>query len=240
MANAFQNLSNLTSSKTTQGLEIYGISPVKQGNPRVRQWICVCSVAFVLCLSYLGNTHADSPKAEKIRHQLMEILSLREAIREKSDQAIVMRSQLEENMTELKKEIENEQIHLELTSYQKAIRSPRVYYDLKLIQQLLAYILKFDEKIGDLKAGAERLEFLYQLADDDLRIVETLNDMEVEDLMNQINSVIREQAPKASSSFFDVNEIDLRKLEKIWDEIASPKELMTFKGFKGPRGQGFE
>ena len=219
MANASQNLSSLTSSKTTQDLEIHGRSGITQRNPRVKQWICIFSVSIILCISYLGNIHADSPKAEKIRNRLMDILSLREAIREKNDQAVGMRSQLEENMTELKKEIENEQIHLGLTSYQEAIRSPRVYYDLKLIQQLLAYTWKFDQKIEDLKVGSERLEFLYQLGDDDLRIVETLNDMEVEDLMNQIDNVIREQAPKAGNSFFDVDEIDLPELEKIWNEI---------------------
>jgi hypothetical protein len=223
MANASQNLSGLTSSKTTQGLEIHGINRIMQGNPKIKQWICVCSISFILLISHLGNTHADNPKAEKIRYRLMEILSLREAIGEKNDQAVAMRSQLEEYMTELKKEIEDEQIRSGLTSYHEAIRSPRVYYDLKLIQQLLAYILEFNEKIEDLRVGAERLEFIYQLADDDLRIVETLNDMEVEDLMNQINNVLREHAPKTSNSFFDVNEIDLSDLEKIWDEIIKKR-----------------
>ena len=188
-----------------------------------KPWICIWSFSFMLLILFSGNIHAGNPKSEKIRNKMIEILSLSEAILEKNVRAMRIRSQLEEQMRALKKEIEDELKRLGISSYQEAIHSPRIYYDLKLVQQLLAYILKFNEKIADLQFGSERLKFLYQQADDELKIVETLNDIEAEDLMNQIGRVIREHAPEAGNSFFDVKNIVLTDPEKVWDEAVGKR-----------------
>jgi len=188
-----------------------------------KQWICIWSFSFMLLILLSGDIHAANPKSEKIRNKMIEILSLTETILEKNVRAMRMRSRLEEQMAALKKEIEGERKRLGISSYREAIHAPRIYYDLKLVQLLLAYILKFNERIADLQFSSERLKFLYQQADDELKIAETLNDIEAEDLMNQIDNVVREHAPEAGNSFFDVKDVVLTNPEKIWDEIVNKR-----------------
>jgi hypothetical protein len=184
-----------------------------------RKLIYISSLVFIIFLICPGKVSADNPKAEMIRNGMMEILSLVDTFREKNEQAIMIRSHLEEQLGALSKEMEDEQKRLRIISYQEAVRSPRIYYDLKLAQKLFAYISIFNEKIRDLQIAIEKLNFLYQRAGDDLRIVETLNDLEVEGLTDQMTTLLHEYAREANDFLFDADDIVLRDPERIWNEM---------------------
>jgi uncharacterized phage infection (PIP) family protein YhgE len=170
------------------------------------------------------NVLASSPKADIIRQKLAEISAVREKMAEKEAQATKMRRKLKEQLKEFKEEIKNEQKRLGIATYEGAIRFPRINYNLRLIQQLLAYISKLDEQIVYYQTSNGNLEFLVQQADDDLRIVETLNDMKVEDLANQIDQVLRRHIPGANKLLIDTEGMVFSAPEKIWNEVIEGKK----------------
>ena len=127
--------------------------------------------------------------------------------------------QLNQKVGELEKEIKFEKEQLQIKSYLKAIRIPRIEFDLKLIQLLIGYIYGINEKISSFQNGYQTLVFFQQQVKDDLRMIKTLNDMEIDKLITQINSVLDEILPELSKPVFDAQSIPMKDTEKIWNEI---------------------
>ena len=63
--------------------------------------------------------------------------------------------------------------------------------------------------------------FLYQLAEDDLRILETLNDMKIESVMDQMNEISAKYQSAASRLVIESDGIVLNPPEDIWEGIIS-------------------
>ena len=108
---------------------------------------------------------------------------------------------------------------MQVESYLKAVRNPRIEFNLKLIQLLFGYITGLTEKIGYFQNGYQTLNFFRQQAQDDLLMIKTLNDMEIDKLIAQINSVLDEFIPELGQPIFDINNIPAKNTEKIWNEI---------------------
>ena len=58
-----------------------------------------------------------------------------------------------------------------------------------------------------------------QQAQDDLLMIKTLNDLEVDKLIAQINSALDEYTPETTKPLFDVDGVSLKDTEQIWNEI---------------------
>ena len=130
-------------------------------------------------------------------------------------------AKLKQKIIELKKEIKRERRRSSITSCQEAIRNPRVDYNIKLIQKILVYISRLNEKVQYLDIAGEELAFLYRQAEDDLKILETLSDMKIEKLMGQINQTTHKYQSEAKGLSIDVNGIILSPPEEIWNSIIS-------------------
>ena len=133
--------------------------------------------------------------------------------------------QLKQKVDELEKEIKQEKEQLQIESYLKAIRNPRIEFNLKLIQLLFGYITGLTEKIGYFQNGYHTLDFFRQQAQDDLLMIKTLNDMEVDSLIAQINSVLDEFIPELGKPIFDTSDIPSKDTEKIWNEIIQQQNV---------------
>jgi len=64
------------------------------------------------------------------------------------------------------------------------------------------------------------LDFFSQQVQDDLLMIKTLNDLETDKLIAQINSVLDEYIPEIDKPMFDVEGISLEDTEKIWNELS--------------------
>ena len=71
-------------------------------------------------------------------------------------------AKLKQKIIELKKEIKKERRRSSITSFQEAIRNPRVGYNIKLIEKILVYTSGLHEKVQYLDIAGEELAFLYQ------------------------------------------------------------------------------
>jgi hypothetical protein len=63
------------------------------------------------------------------------------------------------------------------------------------------------------------LNFFFQQAQDDLLMIKTLDDLETDKLIAQINEVLDEYIPETSKPMFDVNDVPLKDTQQIWQEI---------------------
>lgn len=188
---------------------------------KLRLRIDVCLYAFMIFLLLPANVPASNPKTIELRNKMSEILSLREKLTAKQAQAFQLCEKLKGTMRTLEEEIKVEERSLKIESYHEAIRSPRIHSNIKLIQKLLTYILALDGKIQYLRIGAEELKFLYRQAEDDQKILETLNDMEIQELMDQITQISEKYHSEANKLLIDGNGIVLTPPEVIWRNISN-------------------
>jgi len=167
-----------------------------------------------------GPNYASEHKTTELNRKIAEISSLQQGLSQKISLVMQKQEQLEQKVDELEKEIHHEKEQMQIESYLKAIRNPRIEFNLKLIQLLLGYITGLTEKISYFQNGYQTLDFFRQQAQDDLLMIQTLNDMEIVNLIAQINSAFDEFIPELSRPVFDTNEIPLKDTEKIWNEIT--------------------
>jgi len=182
--------------------------------------ICFCAAAMMVVLSGYETIYASSAKAAELRKKLVEITSLQQALNGKLSQAVDKREQFKEKMNLLKTEIIEEKDQRKIETYQTAILNHRIDYNLKLIQLLLGYITRLNEKIIYFQTGNEMLAFYFGQVQDDLLMIKTLNDLEIDKLIAQINLLLDEFIPQADKPMFDVNDIPQKDTEQIWNEIT--------------------
>lgn len=188
---------------------------------KLRQKNRIWGLFFIILLLLPGNILANNFKLSDLTNKMAEISSLRDKVIQRQAQASKLIKQLSQTMVDLKEEIKGEKRKLRITSCQEAIRNPRVDYNIKLIQKILVYISRLNEKIQYLDIASEELAFLYQQAEDDLKILETLSDMKIEKLMGQINQTTHKYQSEANRLVIDSDGIVLSPPEEIWESIMS-------------------
>lgn len=173
----------------------------------------------IIILMNTIHSSAQSPASDLLRAKLSDIVILREKIAEKKHQVVDIFNQLKEQEKVLVKEIIKEQNQAGLVSYETVHQCPRIYYDIKLIRQLKAYIEKIEEKIIFFQLSDEKLIFLYQQADDDLKIIQALNNIKVNDLIERINILTVHINAEIDKKFINTDELVFGTQEALWDEI---------------------
>jgi septal ring factor EnvC (AmiA/AmiB activator) len=189
-----------------------------------KQLICSSLTALMIYLLLCGPNYASEQKTTELNRKMAEISSLQQGLSKKIALVMQKQEQLRQKVDELEKEIKLEKAQLQTESYLKAIRNPRIEFNLKLIQLLFGYITGLSDKISHFQNGYETLDFFQQQAQDDLLMIKTLNDMEIDELIAQINSVLDEFIPELDKPVFDTNDIPSKDTEKIWNEIIQPQK----------------
>ena len=189
-----------------------------------KQLIGSSLAALMIYLLLCGPNYASEQKTTELNRKMAEISSLQQGLSKKIALVMQKQEQLRQKVDELEKEIKLEKAQLQTESYLKAIRNPRIEFNLKLIQLLFGYITGLTDKISHFQNGYETLDFFQQQARDDLLMIQTLNDMEIDELIAQINSVLDEFIPELDKPVFDTNDIPSKDTEKIWNEIIQPQK----------------
>lgn len=169
-----------------------------------------------------GSAQATGYKTTELNRKMAEISSLQHDLSAKLTLATEKKKQLKLKAEALKDEIRQEKDQLKIDSFQKATLSPRIDYNLKLIQLLLGYVARLEDKILYIQNGHETLRYYFQQAQDDLLMIKTLNDLEVDKLIAQINSALDEFTPETSRPLFDADSVILKDAEQIWQDIIGP------------------
>lgn len=190
-----------------------------------KNWICRSLAALMIYLLLCGPNYASEQKTTELNLKMAEISSLQQSLSQKISLVMQKQEQLKQKVADLEKEIKQEEEQFQIGSYLKAIRNPRIEFNLKLIQLLFGYITGLSEKIGYFQNGYHTLDFYRQQAQDDLLMIKTLNDMEVDSLIAQINSVLDEFNTELGKPIFDTSDIPAKDTEKIWNEIIQQQNV---------------
>jgi hypothetical protein len=186
----------------------------------------------LLVLSVLSSPAvASSRKKAALEQKSVEISALQVKIIDKIDQALEMHIFLQKRLNELQDEIKIEKNRFRIKGHEAPLENLRINYDLNLIQHLRAYIAQLDERIAYFEAGNERLKFYLCQIKDEIAIINTLKDMEIENLVDRIDTVLDEFIPETQKPIFDALNIGLMPIEQVWNEIiAKPIETTIFSG----------
>ncbi len=188
-----------------------------------KQLYVICAIIIISFWGF-GSVYGTGNKSTELKLKLDEITALQQNLTGKIKLASEKKALLQEKTEALEREIIDQKDELQIDNYQRAVLNPRIDYNLKLIQLLHGYISRLDEKITYFQIGQATLNFFYRQAQDDLLMIKTLNDLEIDKLIAQINEVLDEYIPATGKPLFDVNDVPLKDTEKIWNELPRATE----------------
>jgi len=181
-----------------------------------------CCLLSLLVLSIFSNpAAASSHKTAALEQKSVEISALRVKIIDKIDQGIEMRIFLQKRLNVFRDEIKIEQNRFGLTGPEAPLENLRINYNLNLIQHLRAYIGRLDERIAYFETGNERLKFFLRQIKDEIAIINTLKDLEIENLIDRIDTVRDEFMPEIQKPIFDAFDLRLMPTDRVWSEIIT-------------------
>lgn len=173
----------------------------------------------VLVLLVLPSTAAADNNAERLRETMADIALLKGQMAQRKTDADGIRdalsAQLEAIETEARREWQEKRINTEA----EALKNPRLLYDLMLMAEIQAYIRRYTQKIGDYRVACDRLSYLYQQADDDLKIVSTLSGMKIDALVSQADKILDGYLPEAQTIVIQPDKLTIEAPEKMWEAL---------------------
>ncbi|MDA8141773.1 MAG: hypothetical protein M0036_24270 [Desulfobacteraceae bacterium] len=163
-----------------------------------------------------------NPKQEELERKIADLALLQQQLGDRLAQAQAMRSSLNEQQTELASEIRTLAKSLKVETLQQADQHLRLHYNLHLLRTILTYMDELDNKIQYYQSGRERLSYLGSLAQDDIRMIATMNDLKIDALTTQISLVINRYLPEAHIMQIDPQQITIMPVQRVWERIMQP------------------
>ena len=170
-----------------------------------------------------GPIMADNTKTAALNRKISEISLARKDIAQKISHATDIRNQLQQQMEELIGEIISEKKLHQLQTFQDAVKNLRIDFDLKLVQQLRGYIQSINTRIAYFENADDTLDYYSRQIQDDLQIIKTLNDFEVDHLIGLINAALDEYIPETNKYMINIQVVQWIDSEKLWCEITDTK-----------------
>jgi hypothetical protein len=173
----------------------------------------------VILLMMLPSTVVANAKGEHLRQTMADIALLSGQLAQRKADAAGIRDGLSTRFQELKTEALRECQEKGITTDADALDNPRIFYDLKLMAEIQAYMDRYTEKMGYYRLACDRLSYLYQQADDDLKIVTALSGMKIDALISQAEKILNDYLPDAQTLVVQPGTLTVDPPEKIWDRL---------------------
>jgi hypothetical protein len=160
-------------------------------------------LALLLVLMSLSSVVGANEKGEQLRRTMAEIALLNSQMTQRKADATGIREALSARLEEIKSEALQVLRENKITTPADALENPRVFYNLLLMAEIEAYVGRYTQKIGYYRVACDRLSYLYQQADDDLKIVNTLSDLKIDALVAQTEKILDSYLPEAQTLVID-------------------------------------
>lgn len=162
-----------------------------------------------------------SHKADDLRRKMSEISDMQELMASKIEYAVALRADLIAKKRQLVDEIRDEHERQSIKDYNAAVQNPRVRFNLKLVQRSSVYISKLTDRIAFFKSGTAKLGYVYRQAEDDLKMIQTLDDMMVDELMSHINRLLTEFRLEIEKKLISVRQMTPESDVRIYNDILA-------------------
>ena len=172
-----------------------------------------------LVLLALPVTAAGNAKGDLLRRTMADIALLNGQMAQRKMDAAEIRDALLVRLDKIKTEVSRELQKKEIETEAEALSYPRLLYDLMLIAEIQAYIDRYKQKIGHYRLAYDRLSYLYQQADDDLKIINTLSDLKIDALIAQVDKILAGYLPDAQTLVIHPDNLTIEAPQKIWKAL---------------------
>ena len=174
----------------------------------------------VLCalLIWTAPSYANG-KIIELKQKIADVTLLDQQLHDRYDQVVTIQADLKNQKKNYEAEISILAKSLQITSYEDASQQFRIRYNLELLRTINAYLDELDIKLLFYQSGQNRLQYLKQMAEDDIKMISTINDMKIEALVTQISLVVSRYLPEAHVIQIDVDNIVKPASRTIWNEI---------------------
>ncbi|PID40941.1 MAG: hypothetical protein CR984_00620 [Proteobacteria bacterium] len=153
------------------------------------QFVCRCLLPVIVLLTSVQAAPANT-KGDQLRRIMADISLLNKQMTQRKNDAVDIRAALFKRLKEIRTEAKNEMQANNVKTTKQARQISRLWLDLVLIGEIQAYITGYTRRINHYRVACDRLSYLYQQADDDLKIIEALSDMKIEALVAQTQKIL--------------------------------------------------
>jgi hypothetical protein len=172
-------------------------------------------LGLLLVLLLFSMAAAAEDKGEQLRRSMAEIALLNGQMAQRKADAVSIREALSIKLKKLESEALQVLGENKIRTQIDALEHPRIYYNLLLMAEIEAYINRYTEKIAYYRVACDRLSYLYQQADDDLKIVNTLSDLKIDALISQTEKILDGYLPDAQTIVINPATLAVVKPEKF-------------------------
>jgi hypothetical protein len=162
-------------------------------------------------------------EADELRQKIADIGLLKEQLTDRIQQAEGVLAALLTQQRNLVDEVRLLQKSYDMKSYEQVKNFDRARYNIELLRSLTAYADAFTQKIQFYHAGYDKLTYLRQSAQDDIKMIQTMNNFEIDALTTQISLVINTYLRQAHVIQIDPEKIELPSSESVWKKIIQKK-----------------
>lgn len=185
-------------------------------------------ILVTLCLGAMATIApaAQMPaptKAQQLKQKIADIALLQQQLQDRSETAEYILNELLVQRNDIVSEIRILVKSLNIRSLEQARNHHRIHYNIELLRLLVAYIDEFDAKVQLYRTGFDKLTYLHQLANDDIRMVSALSDFQVDALTTQISLVINRYMPEAHTIQIDPRHVLKASDQSVWEAIVKGK-----------------
>jgi hypothetical protein len=185
-------------------------------------------ILLTLCLGVMPSIASAaqmpvSSKAQQLQQKIADITLLQQQLQDRSKKAEYILNELLVQRNDIVSEIRILVRSLNIQSLEQARKHHRIHYNIELLRLLVAYIDEFDTKVSQYRTGFDKLTYLHQLASDDMRMVSTLSDFQIDALTTQISLVINRYMPEAHTIQIDPRHVLKASDQSVWEAIVKGK-----------------
>lgn len=164
---------------------------------------------------------AANSKTEELQRKIADIRLLQQQLEDRRQQAETVLKSLSVQQGNLASEVRLLQRSFDFKSYQQVQNNDRARYNIELLRNILAYSEAFFKKIKIYQTGNDKLNYLLELAEDDIKMMRTLSDFQIDALATQISLVINKYLHEAHIIQIDPKNIKPPSPEKVWEGIVA-------------------
>jgi len=186
--------------------------------PSKRNLLKVVLTIAGLLLTAPGTIQANE-NGDQLRRTMADISLLNGQLAQRKADAAHMREELASRLKAIKLEIREKVRETGVENVNEAMQNPRIRFDLRLMAEIQAYMDQYARKIRYYRVACDRLSYLYQQADDDLKIVNTLSGMKIDALVSQTEMILSAYLPDAQTLVIHPADMVVESPETVWGTL---------------------
>jgi len=169
----------------------------------------------------MGNTEH---KTEQLRRIMAQITVRTSQIAQRQADAAALREALALKLAGIQTEVWHEFHATEIKTESDLFERPKLWYSLMLMAEIESYRNRYREKIDDYRLICDRLDYLYQQAADDLKMVATLPGVTVDARAAQADEILEAAFVDAQSILIDPGRLHTDPPATIWKNLLQSRK----------------